>query len=135
MGLRKCVEEFEEMRGIAVKWEAPAAEQISALGLRARRKICFGLEPKQIFLPTKLTNTIKSHHRATSTKRFLEKQKEFTVKKLKRPNFVKKINSKTHLEYDQRIRAPPKELSFHAMKGNIIERETESPNCFPFCLK
>lgn len=99
------------------------------------RKICFGLEPKQIFLPTKLTNTIKSHHRATSTKRFLEKQKEFTVKKLKRPNFVKKINSKTHLEYDQRIRAPPKELSFHAMKGNIIERETESPNCFPFCLK
>lgn len=39
MGLRKCVEEFEEMRGIAVKWEAPAAEQISALGLRASRMV------------------------------------------------------------------------------------------------
>jgi hypothetical protein len=31
---RRCVEEFENMRGMAVKWEAPASEQICTLGLR-----------------------------------------------------------------------------------------------------
>ncbi|VVA95469.1 unnamed protein product [Arabis nemorensis] len=34
LDLRRCVEEFDEMRGMAVKWEAPASEQICRLGLR-----------------------------------------------------------------------------------------------------
>ncbi|KAF3521244.1 hypothetical protein DY000_02064053 [Brassica cretica] len=33
---RRCVEEFEEMRGMAVKWEAPASEQICMLGLKPK---------------------------------------------------------------------------------------------------
>ncbi|KFK34464.1 hypothetical protein AALP_AA5G148800 [Arabis alpina] len=31
---RRCVEEFDEMRRVTVKWEAPASEQICMLGLR-----------------------------------------------------------------------------------------------------
>ncbi|VVA95472.1 unnamed protein product [Arabis nemorensis] len=34
LDLRICVEEFDEMRGMTVKWEAPASEQICTLGLR-----------------------------------------------------------------------------------------------------
>ncbi|KAG2324329.1 hypothetical protein Bca4012_038844 [Brassica carinata] len=34
LDMRRCVEEFDEMRGLAVKWEAPASEHICKLGLR-----------------------------------------------------------------------------------------------------
>ncbi|CAF2065191.1 unnamed protein product [Brassica oleracea var. botrytis] len=33
---RRCVEEFEEMRGMVAKWEAPASEQICMLGLKPK---------------------------------------------------------------------------------------------------
>lgn len=36
LDMRRCVEEFDEMRGLALKWEAPASEHICKLGLRTK---------------------------------------------------------------------------------------------------